>query len=225
MEKKANLKDKVYSTLRGKILSFEMKPGEKILESGVAQDLGVSRTPIREALNKLEQEGLIRVLPNKGYFVSDVTTKEIEELYEIRETLEVLAIRGAVRNAGPDDWARLEQLLLSRDGKEENGTKETETELFMESHRFHEELVRISGNQTLEQILNTVSVKINRLGWMNVFFVDRSISSHGEHMEILQLLKEGKADEAVAANQRHIEHSKESILALLHRKRDLFYIS
>jgi DNA-binding GntR family transcriptional regulator len=221
MEKRANLKGKVYSALRTRILSFELKPGEKILESDVAQNLGVSRTPIREALNKLEQEGLIRMLPNKGYFVSDVTTKEIEELYEIREALEVLAIRGAARNATAGDWNRLEQLLLSQEGNDENGTKPT----FMDAHRFHEELIRISGNQTLEQILKTVSVKINRLGWMNVFFVDRATSSYGEHLEILQLLKEGKTDEAVAANQRHIEHSKESILSLLNTKKNLFYIS
>ena len=75
--------------MRKRILCFELKPGERFFETEIAEDLGVSRTPIREALSRLEQEGLIKSLPKRGYAVSDVTAREIEELYEIREALEV----------------------------------------------------------------------------------------------------------------------------------------
>jgi DNA-binding GntR family transcriptional regulator len=122
MKKRGNLKEKVYSVIKDRILNFELKPGEKIQESEIVQELGLSRTPIREALNKLEQEGFIKILSNKGYFVSDVTTREIEELYEIREALEILAIRAAVRNSRQEDWVRLEQILLSSD-KDKNKEK------------------------------------------------------------------------------------------------------
>ena len=224
MKNRANLKDKVYTMVKSRILTFELKPGEKILENEVARDLGVSRTPVREALNKLEQEGLIKALSNKGYSVSDVTGKEIEELYEIREALEVLAIRAAAKKSRPEDWADLEQVILNQDSGNDRDSEERKDELFKDAHKFHEELVRISGNETLQQMLNTICEKINRLQWMNVFFVDRARSSHSEHLKIVKLLKRGEIEKALAANQKHIRHSKESILKFFNRKKNLLYI-
>jgi len=206
--------------MKNRILGFDLKPGEKIQESEIARELRVSRTPIREALNKLEQEGFIKILSNKGYFVSDITSKEIEELYEIREALEILAMRAAVRNARQEDWAHLEQILL----KKEKDSEKPKNHLFKDAHKFHEEIARISGNQTLQHMLDTVSDKIYRLHWMDIFFADRGKKSHQEHLEILKRLKQGKVEEAIAATQRHLRHSKESILHLLNRKKDLFYI-
>ena len=222
MKKRENLKEKVYSVLKNRILSFELKPGQKIQESEIARELGVSRTPIREALNKLEQEGLIKILSNKGYFVSDVTSKEIEELYEVREAMEILALRAAFRNSHHEDWTRLEQ-ILSNSETGENSDKSA-NQLFKNSHRFHEEIARISGNQTLQQMLNTICEKIYRLQWMNIFFIDRGKRSYQEHLEIVKSLKHGKIEEAVAATQRHIRYSREEILHLLKEKKDLLYI-
>jgi DNA-binding GntR family transcriptional regulator len=222
MKKRENLKEKVYWVIKNRILSFELKPGEKIQESEIAQELGVSRTPVREALNKLEQEGLIKIFSNKGYFVSDVTSKEIEELYEIREVLEILAIRSSARHSRQEDWAHLEQILLKND-KDRNSEKPT-GQLFKDSHRFHEEIARISGNRSLQQILNAISEKINRLQWMDIFFIDRAKISRDEHLEILKCLKRGKIEQAVTLTQRHIQHSKKNILHLLNKKKDLLYI-
>jgi DNA-binding GntR family transcriptional regulator len=225
MKKRENLKEKVYSIIKKRILHFELKPGEKILETEIADDLGVSRTPIREALNKLEQEGLIKTLPNKGYFVSDVTATEIEELYEIREALEVLAIRAAAKNCHKEDWIRLEQTLHSQARDQGKDSEKLHGQLFKEAHEFHQEIARISGKETIRQMLNTVSERINRFQWMNLFLADRAGSSRDEHIEIVKLFKQGKVEEAVAATQKHICHSKDTILNLLNKKKDLFYIS
>jgi DNA-binding GntR family transcriptional regulator len=221
MKKRENLKEKVYTTIKKRILNFELKPGEKIFETEIADDLGVSRTPLREAFNKLEQEGLIKTLPNKGYFVSNVTVTEIEELYEIREALEVLAIRAAAKNSCKEDWVRLEQTLLGQTGDKGKDSEKLHSQLFKEAHEFHQEIARISGKETLQQMLNTVSERINRFQWMNIFLTDRAGSSRNEHVEIVKLLKQGKVEEAVAAEQKHIRHSKDTILNLLNKKKDL----
>jgi DNA-binding GntR family transcriptional regulator len=225
MKKRENLKEKVYQVIKSKVLEFELKPGEKILENKIAKEIGVSRTPIREALNKLEQEGLIGFISNKGYFVSDVSSKEIQELFEVREILEVYAIRAAFEAADADDWSLLEQKLLANEtsGDPEDPAK-ARAGFFKESHHFHEELARICGNRTLQQILNSISDKIYRLNWMNIFFLDRSKQSNQEHIEIVRYLKNGHVDEAINATRVHVSNSKENILKLLEKKKNLMFI-
>ncbi|HEX2967065.1 MAG TPA: GntR family transcriptional regulator [Syntrophorhabdaceae bacterium] len=224
IQKKEKLKEKVYATVKSRILNFELKPGEKFFETEISADLGMSRTPVREALNRLEHEGLIKSLPNRGYSVSDVTSTEIEELYEIREALEVLALKAAAANASSKDWLNLEKTLRQQTMREERDTKRNEGELFRESHEFHQEIARLSGKETLTQMIDMVSERINRFQWMNLFLVNRAEHSRQEHMEIIRYLKQGKIEEALAANQKHIHFSRDTVLNLLHRKKDLLYI-
>jgi DNA-binding GntR family transcriptional regulator len=224
VQKKEKLKEKVYSTMKKRILSFELKPGERFFETEIAENIGVSRTPIREALSRLEQEGLIKSLPKRGYAVSDVTAREIEELYEIREALEVLALRAAAKMYHKNDWKRLEQILHIQTGQNGEHSEKLHTPDFDEAHRFHEEVIRISGKETLRQIYNMVSDKINRFQRMDLFHTDRAGTSHKEHIEIVKLLKQGKVEEAVDATRGHVRHSKDTILNFLHKKKDLLYV-
>ncbi len=224
VQKKEKLKEKVYSTVKTRILNFELKPGEKFFETEISADLGVSRTPVREALNRLEHEGLIKSLPNRGYCVSDVTASEIEELYEIREALEVLAMRAAALNASGKDWLNLEKIIKQRTLHKKQDSNRSHGELFRESHEFHQEIARLSGKETLTQMIDMVSDRINRFQWMNLFLTDRAGHSREEHMQIIKYLKQGKIEEAVSANQTHIRYSKDTILNLLRRKKDLLYI-
>jgi DNA-binding GntR family transcriptional regulator len=223
-QKGEKLREKVYSTLKKRILSFELKPGERFFETEMAENLGVSRTPIREAFNRLEQEGLIKALPKRGYAVSDVTSREIEELYEIREALEILALRAAVKACRKNDWIRLERILYVRTGQSGEGSKKLHSPDFDEAHKFHEEIFRISGKETLRQIYNMVSDKINRFQRMDLFHTDRAGVSHEEHIEIVKFLKQGKLEEAVSAAQGHIRRSKDTILNFLSKRKDLLYI-
>lgn len=224
LQKKEKLKEKVYSTIKKRILSFELKPGERFFETEIAENLGVSRTPIREAFNRLEQEGLIKALPKRGYAVSDVTAKEIEELYEIREALEVMALRAAAKEFHKNDWIRFEQMLHIEAGQNDGHSEKLRSPDFDEAHKFHEEVIRISGKETLRQIYNMVSDKINRFQRMDLFHADRAGTSHKEHIEIVKLLKQGKVEEAVTATRGHIRHSKDTILNFLHKNKDLLYV-
>lgn len=223
-QKKEKLKEKVYSILKSRILNFDLKPGEKFFETEISEDLGVSRTPIREALNRLEHEGLVKSLPNKGYSVSDLTETEIEELFEIREALEVLALKTAVKNARKEDWMRLEQAIENQSLHQDKGSEKWHSQSFKESHEFHQEIARISGKETLKQIIDMISEKIYRFQWMNLFLEDRGRQSRNEHLEIITFLKENRLDDAISATQKHIRHSKDNILYLLQKKKDLLYI-
>ena len=169
MKKRVNLKEKVYTEIKAKILNFELKPGQKIYENEIAGTLGVSRTPIREALSTLLQEGFVKTSSIKGYFVSDVTAKEIEELYEIREVLEIYAIRSAMEKSRREDWEEVERELTQ--AEPEKSADKPMIRLFEESHRFHQAIARICDNETLLQFLNTIADKIARTHCINILFL------------------------------------------------------
>jgi DNA-binding GntR family transcriptional regulator len=218
------LNEKAYTIIKKRIFDFELKPREILFETEMSKKLGVSRTPVREALSKLEQEGLIARLPNRGYSVVDISTSEIEELFEIREALEILALRSAVKKAQKADWIRLEMRLLSKDVPRRNFSKKDYKELPEDAHEFHQEIVRLSGKATLSQMIDIVAEKVGRFRWMNVFFEDRSKQSRDEHLELIKCLKEGKTEEAIATIRKHIRNSRDNIVNLLQRKKNLLYI-
>ena len=223
MPKRVKLKDRVYTEIKAKILNLDLKPGQKIYENEIAKALGVSRTPVREALSTLLQEGLVKTSAgSKGYIISDVSSKEIEELYEIREVLEELAIRSAMRNAAPADWERIEQLLVSVDPGED--ADESTMQLFEDSHRFHQEIAKISGNNSLLNFLNTIADRMSRTYYLNMLFVDRAKAGHNEHLAILQHIKDGDVEKAISAARHHLHNSKEGLIYLIEKKKNLLYI-
>jgi len=224
MASKMKLKEMVYNTIKAKICNFELKPKEIFFETGISKELGVSRTPIREALNKLEQEGLINRLQNRGYSVVDITVSEIEELYELRENLEIMALRAAAKKAKKEDWIRLEKEMLKHVVPQRELSKK-EYERFSDiAQAFDQEIARLSGKATLQKMIDMVTDRVNRFRWMNIFFKDRAEKSRNEHLEIIRYLKEGKLEDAVVATRKHIRRSRDNILTLLHRKKDILYI-
>ncbi|HEX2965833.1 MAG TPA: GntR family transcriptional regulator [Syntrophorhabdaceae bacterium] len=218
------LKEKAYSIIKKEIFNFELKPKEVFFETDISKKLGVSRTPIRDALNRLEQEGLISRLSNRGYSVVDITASEIEELYELREALEVMALSAAAKRAQKQDWIRLEKKLLSQTVPQQDFSKK-EYERFSElAQEFDREVARLSGKATLQKMISMITDKVNRFRWMNIFFKDRAEQSRNEHLEIISYLKQDRVEEAIAATREHIHNSRDNILTLLHRKKNLLYI-
>jgi DNA-binding GntR family transcriptional regulator len=224
MATKMKLKEKAYNTIRKKIFNFELKPGEVFFETGISKKIGVSRTPIREALNRLEQEGLISRLPDRGYCVVDITVSEIEELYELREVLETLALRTAAIKAKKKDWIRLEKRLLGQEAPQQESSEKDFDRFFVDAQQFDQEITELCAKATLKKMIDMVTDRVNRFRWMNIFFKDRAEESRKEHLEIIGHLKEGDVEEAIAATQKHIRHSRDSILTLLSRKKNLLYI-
>jgi DNA-binding GntR family transcriptional regulator len=225
MANKVKLKEKAYTIIKQKINDFELKPKQIIFETEISKSLNMSRTPVREALDRLEQEGLIsRLTTGRGYSVVDISTEGIEELFAIREALEIMALKAAIKKAKKEDWIRLEKKLLNRAAPQRKVSKKHYETLPEDAQKFHREIVRLSGMTTLAQLNDIVTDKVDRFRWMNVFFEDRAKQSRDEHLDLIKYLKEGRTEDAMAATRKHIRASRDNILTLLHKKTNLLYI-
>ena len=159
MDEYLPLRDVVFNTLRRAILKGELKPGERLMEIALAERLGVSRTPIREAIHKLGQEGLVVMIPRRGAMVANITEEDLNDVLEVRLGLEIMAIEKACKRM---DQEQLEK--LKKAGEEFRETMKTgDLTLLAEADvNFHEIIYQASGNKRLIQMLNNLREQIYR---------------------------------------------------------------
>lgn len=214
--------DEVYSRLKGMILSNHLKTGQKLLDRELAKELMVSRTPVREALGRLEQEGLAQNKAGRGYFVAEMDGKQIEDLYGLREVLETEAVRLATENAMPADLEEIETLLAAVEDQPDspaNRAKEIKISL-----QIHEIIGRASGNGFLSEALIRLLDRMSFFIWIGALNEDSRIFElhRQEHKQLLRLIREKGKEEAESLMRRHIRRGKEHILDAL-KARDAFY--
>lgn len=204
------LRDVVFQTLRQAILYGELKPGERLMEVHLAERLGVSRTPIREAIRKLELEGLVVMIPRRGAVVASITEKDLKDVLEVRRTLEILACEVACERITPE---LLEELKTA--GEEFGCLKETEdvNRLAEADVRFHEIIYAATGNDRLIHILNNLREQMYR--YRLEYLKDRSSREQldREHREIYTGIKNGDKKTVEAAVCVHIDNQEAAILA------------
>lgn len=209
------LRDVVFNTLRQAILRGELMPGERLMEIHLAQKLGVSRTPVREAIRKLELEGLVVMIPRKGAIVADITISDLEDVLEVRMALEELAVKHACRRVSQEQLAQMRQLsgefrrTLSSDDVGRCAQADMD---------FHDAIYAATGNRRLVQILNNLREQMYR--YRMEYLKDRE-SHHilvREHEEILNALEERNEELALEITCQHIERQKEHIIAVLSAK-------
>lgn len=203
------LRDVVFNNLRDAITKGELKPGERLLEKQLSEKIGVSRTPIREALRRLETEGFVEMIPRKGAMVAVISRKSIEDVLEIRAVLEALAARLACRNVTNEALTRLD---VAREAFEE-ASRATDIETMSEADiAFHELIFSLSGNPKLVHLINNLSGQIQR--FRVVYLKDKSYTNSiiSEHIEIIEALT--RKDENLAAEiaARHIENQKKAVI-------------
>lgn len=204
------LRDVVFQTLRQSILHGELKPGERLMEIHLAERLGVSRTPIREAIRKLELEGLVVMIPRRGAVVASITEKDLKDVLEVRRTLEILAGEVACERITPE---LLEE--LKKAGEEFGRLKETKdvNSLAEADVRFHEIIYAATENARLITILNNLREQMYR--YRLEYLKDKG--SHGrlcqEHQEIYDAIKNGDKAAVGTAVCAHIDNQKAAILA------------
>lgn len=203
-----SLRERVYAPLEHTIIHGELPAGTHLKEDELARKLGVSRNPVREALQQLVHEGMADYVPTKGVFVHTPTDKEISDVLHVRMVLECEAARLA---ASQRTRAQLDNMsALVRDGREALATKDTEMLLKL-NERFHHAVVEAAGNSVLEQSMEMLQKRVN---WYFAGVVAaRAVNSWDEHEGILDALREGNVDLAGERMEQHVHRTQASIEA------------
>ncbi len=204
-----NLKKKAYETIKDKIIRCELVPGDPISEKEIIDEIGVSRTPIREALAKLEEENLIRIFPKRGIFVTDISIKDVIDIYSLRIVNESFAVRVAANHV---DMERLGSYFEF--WKNPNYHVSVE-EHISQDRAFHSFLVESTGNKYLLQFILRLYDQANRIGYLSLErYAERLEQTRIEHIQIIKYLKEGKAADAEKAMRIHLENARDNALKL-----------
>ena len=209
------LRDVVFNTLRQAILKGELRPGERLMEIQLAQRLGVSRTPVREAIRKLELEGLVLMVPRKGAEVAEITVKDLEDVLEVRAALEELAAKIACDHITDEQLQELKK--AAADFKKVLDTDDL-TSCVQADMKFHEIIYNATDNARLLQILNNLREQMYR--YRMEYLKDKSMHKTlvEEHDAIRRALKKRDKDKAAQAICVHIENQKQSIIDSLVEK-------
>lgn len=206
------LRDVVFKTLRQAILTGELKPGERLMEIHLANRLGVSRTPIREAIRMLELEGLVTMIPRKGAEVSRISKQDISDVLEVRASLDALAVRLCCERITPEEILRLETAASEFCKAIESGDL---TEVARADVDFHDIIVAASKNKRLVQMVNNLAERVYR--YRLEYIKDKS--SHNnlikEHREILDFIKAGDVKGAEDAIINHVKNQENAIISQL----------
>ncbi len=208
------LRDVVFNTLRDAILHGELLPGERLMEITLANRLGVSRTPVREAIRKLELEGLVIMVPRKGAQVAQITEKDLNDVLEVRLGLEELAMQFACERI---DEAQQEQIRKAALEFEKLMESDDITALAQADVKFHELIYEATRNRRLIQIINNLREQMYRyrIEYLKDSTARRTLVK--EHREIYEALKARDYRKANDCMRDHIENQQKAIIKSLHQ--------
>ncbi|KKK39951.1 hypothetical protein WQ57_01370 [Mesobacillus campisalis] len=210
MEKQLSMAESVYQKIKQKIIYVEYAPGTLIREGELASELGVSKTPVREALNGLKHEGLIEVIPYKGYLVSQLSFQELRDLFELRIILETVSSKLAIQRITKsqlDYFKRLAQKKFNID------SDDARKEFMRVNADFHCYLGEMSGNKQLADQLTSIVLKLQR-----GLFLASKVSSlnemEEEHLELVDAIEMKNEAKAKRLITKHIQDSQKNIFNL-----------
>jgi len=205
--------EEAYSYLLDAICKGQYRTGDRLIAEDIANDIGMSRMPVREAFRRLAAEGLVTLRPNRGAIVSGLNIEEMREVFEMRSALEGLAIRLAVPKLGERQLARLERLLDEMDDYRDDSAE------WVSRHRvFHEYLCSLAERPRLLRQINALYSVIEPHMRLWLQHVDKPMSAREEHAVILDALRSGDAREAERVLCEHIEGTVPSLLKFLEAK-------
>jgi DNA-binding GntR family transcriptional regulator len=204
-----NLRERVYQALKEMIIFKEIPPGEKLDEDSLANQLGVSRTPIRESLYRLENEGIVKIIPRRGAFIVKHSKESINEILSVREVLEGLSAREAASHITD---AALEVLESLSEKFSESNVRLLSKEYLQVDVKFHKTIIEASKNEWLISLMNILNDHIQMLRLRTVTFQGRPEQSLSEHRRILEALKARDPLLAESLMREHINNVRESYL-------------
>ena len=208
MDEYLPLRDVVFNTLRNAILTGELSPGERLMEIKLADKLGVSRTPIREAIRKLELEGLVVNTPRKGAEVANISAEDLRDVLEVRRSLEVLAISLACDKMTEET---LELLHENIDAFKHSIDAKATSDIASVDVTFHDIIYKATGNNRLIQILNNISEQMYRYRFEYIKNKESWNRLVEEHMNIYEAIKNRDKDLAVKSILLHIDNQERDI--------------
>ena len=212
------LRDVVFNTLRQAILRGEFKPGERLMEIQLANKLGVSRTPIREAIRKLELEGLVIMIPRKGAEVADITEKSLRDVLEVRKALEELAVQLACEKITQEELEELEQ--AGENFKKVLKRSKDITEVAEADVRFHDVIYMATDNQKLILLLNNLREQMYRY---RVEYLKREEAYPqliAEHAAIIEYISKGEKKAATDVMCKHIDNQVTTVIDVIRTKQN-----
>ena len=200
---------RIYDRLKDAIIAGTLRPLERITENKVAADFGLSRTPVREAFQRLEAEGLIQVVPKRGSFVSRPTIEDILEIYQIRTPLEGACARAAALRIEDDQLAALDRLVRAEQGR---GPGRSPERSLRAAAQFHAVIYACSRNQRMATLLMELQNQVHRVRALWPSTVARLNDTWAEHARILAALRARDADRAERLMHEHMERARQTTL-------------
>lgn len=203
-----NLSGDVFMALKERIIHWHYPPGYRFTEEGLCEEFGVSRSPVREALRMLVENGLVEKEPHKGYSVKQPDMREIHELYEVRLALELYVVALLTKTGMPNaEWQRLYdvwQAILDKIPENVNDFSEQDEE-------FHEALAALAHNKILMQQLRSIDERLHFIRVMDITTSERLRSTCKQHIRILECIKDGDVDCAREALEMNIQDGRENV--------------
>ena len=209
------LREVVCETLRDAVRRGILQPGERLMEIQLAEDLGVSRTPVREAIRKLEMEGYVIMMPRRGTYVADLSIRDINEVFEIRTSLESLASGLAAERINEDELEKLQRLLVEIGAYIKSGDMES---IVRTDTEFHDLLYQASRNTRLVGIISNLREQLTRFRTTSMSFPGRLKATLEEHRKIVEAIAQGDEKAARKAAEHHMEKSEQTLLASMKAK-------
>ncbi|MCX4345155.1 MAG: GntR family transcriptional regulator [Kineothrix sp.] len=203
------LRDVVFNTLRKAILTGELKPGERLMEIHLANRLGVSRTPIREAIRKLELEGLVTMIPRRGAEVAQITEKSMKDVLEVRRALDALCAELACDRISEEEMGKLEEACAGF----EKATRTGDTTAIAKADvALHDIIVAATGNRRLVQLVNNLAEQMYRYRFEYIKDESQHERLVEEHRIIYESIRAKDREAAAAAAKMHIDNQEKSVM-------------
>ena len=206
---KYSLRGRVFQKLREDILSGKYKEHEELKEVAIGEELGVSRTPVREAFRQLELEGLIQIVPNKGAYVTGITAKDVKDIYMIRSLLEGLCAKLATEKITKEQLEEMEENIYLAQFHASKGHMDQMAEL---DNRFHDILYEACDSKMLEHTLRDYHQYVLRVRQKTLSTNTRGLASNDEHKQIMEAIKAGDADRAEQLANEHILNAYDNMV-------------
>ena len=210
--KKATYHVQIADILRDMIMTGKLKEGDKVNEGKLCETMGISKTPMREALRVLSVEGLIRLVPNRGAFVTKPEFEEIAEMFDVMSLLEGFCAHRACEKMTSRKFAHLEKLHAKL---EENFERHDQEEYIRVNHQYHSLVQEIAGNRTLNQIVDGLRKKILLYRFQSLNLPDRFASSIREHRDLLEAFRQRDDSRAEALMRQHLQNQTQALKNLV----------